>query len=131
VFWEAWKRAKDYDSRRATVVAWLALIARSRAVDHLRRRRPAVVDPLSNEVLQPAGESCVSERVEARDAAQAALATLPDEQRSLIMLSFYGGMTHGAIAEARSLPLGTVKTRIRTGMQQLRAYLGSEEEARA
>jgi RNA polymerase sigma-70 factor (ECF subfamily) len=126
VFWEAWGRAAQYDPARASPEAWLLLIARSRALDHCRRR--------GLPLLEEGGDRPVSsdpglglERSEAAEQLRQALRQLPAEQRECIRLAFFEGMTHVTIAERLGLPLGTVKTRIRLGMQRLRELLPAPE----
>jgi RNA polymerase sigma-70 factor (ECF subfamily) len=122
-FWQVWRRAAQYDSDRAPPVVWLQLIARSRALDWLRRRRPeaeirAGAGPVRDD---PAG-ALVEE--ESSQQVREALGQLPEDQRRVLLLAFFGGMTHEEIARQHAIPLGTVKTRIRLGMRRLRVLLG-------
>lgn len=128
VFWHVWQQGGAYDRRLASPAVWLILIARSRAVDCLRRRRRRPTAPLEDgrdEMVDRRGPGA-AEAETAR--AQAALATLPAEQREVICLSFYCGLSHIQIAENLNLPLGTVKTRIRLGMSKLRELLDERRE---
>jgi RNA polymerase sigma-70 factor (ECF subfamily) len=127
-FWQVWRRADRFDRRRASGVVWLTLIARSRALDHLRRRpRERSADEVipSGHCASPA---LVAEQRESTRLARRALATLPDEQRTVLSLAFYRGMTHQAIASRLDLALGTVKTRIRLGMKRLKARFEQLQE---
>ena len=122
-FWQVWSRASDFDGRRGSPLVWLVQITRSRAIDQLRRRRdhqPATAAPdvgTSGQVLDGI------EREDLAAQARNAISSLPREQSAVIRLAFYGGLTHEEIARQRSIPLGTVKTRIRRGMQTLRKVL--------
>ncbi len=130
VFWQLWKGNARYDSRRGKLTTWLFTIARSRALDRLRRRREVSNrDPL--ELLgdvassdNPLVDTFVRER---RSRVLAALATLPEEQRESIELAFYRGLTHSEIAARTQEPLGTVKSRIKRGLARLRDALAGEE----
>jgi RNA polymerase sigma-70 factor, ECF subfamily len=122
-FLEAWRNAHLYDANRSRLDAWLLLIARSRALDYLRRRRIAV-EPL--DFLDAATSDDPSrdlERGEAAKRLRRAIRELPDEQRQAIRLAFFHGLTHTQISERLELPLGTIKTRIRLAMNQLRNIL--------
>jgi RNA polymerase sigma-70 factor (ECF subfamily) len=123
-FLQVWSRAHQYDPARAPALAWVALIARSRALDYLKRRRPEGALAPGQEpacLHDPAG---LLERLEAGDRLRRALEQLPEAQRSAITLAALGGLTHDEVAREQGLPLGTVKTRIRLGMQRLRQLLG-------
>jgi RNA polymerase sigma-70 factor (ECF subfamily) len=131
VFVRVWDRAESYDQALGTPAAWLVRIARNRAIDRVRARSvraaidvPASVDAASERAPGPDPER-VASASEERRAVAAALETLAPEQRVLIERAFYEGLTHSELAAAFNLPLGTVKTRIRTGMQSLRARLAA------
>ncbi|HEX8286120.1 MAG TPA: sigma-70 family RNA polymerase sigma factor [Pyrinomonadaceae bacterium] len=127
VYAQVWRQAATYRPERGKPMAWLTTIARSRAIDRVRRtrqehRREA---PLDEAASASAGEG-VEEGVLAGEVSavvRAALDTLPAEQREVIELAYYGGMSHSEIAAATGLPLGTVKTRTRLGMMRLREML--------
>jgi RNA polymerase sigma-70 factor, ECF subfamily len=129
VYAQVWRQADAYSAERGTPLAWLTTIARSRAIDRLRRgrleqQRTGPLD-LTTAQIAAAGAS-VEEEVEAREKGaivRAALDALVPEQREVIELAYYGGMSHSEIAAARGLPLGTVKTRTRLGMMRLREML--------
>lgn len=122
-FLEVWRRAPQYDGARATPLGWLTLIARSRAVDHLRRRRPPNAPAPEAADVMLADPADGLERREAAGCVRAALKQLPTEQRSAIGLAFFAGLTHEQVAQRLGVPLGTAKTRIRLGIQRLRALL--------
>jgi RNA polymerase sigma-70 factor (ECF subfamily) len=137
-FWQAWRSAVTFDSRRAAGSTWLMMIARSRAIDRLRRRSATTAWLASGTtregLLQQAGGAGTempdarTDRVARAEWLARALAALPSDQRQVIDLAFFDGLTHAEIAERTSLPLGTVKTRIRLAMQKLRHGLGSSSE---
>lgn len=126
-FWQSWETASSYDPDRAKPAAWLMMIARSRAYDHLRRKRRRESTQQEQVVLPLRGSI---EELESRQLTRCALDQLPDDQRSAIGMAFYFGLSHQQIAERQDIPLGTVKTRIRRGMQTMRAFLlGHERDA--
>jgi RNA polymerase sigma-70 factor (ECF subfamily) len=127
VFVQAWKYAERFDSGRGQVVAWLMNMARTRAIDLLRRRRvrpqPADDDaPMDMTDLAPAQDVQLdwSRRAEA---VQQAMTSLPLLQRMAVELAFFEGLTHAEIAEQLEVPLGTIKTRVRQGLLKLRDSL--------
>lgn len=122
-FWQVWKSADKYNQARSSPRVWLFLMARSRAIDHLRRRPKS-----SEEYSTPLECSCEAEspKIESQESSaqvRNALAKLPEEQAASIQMAFYQGLTHVQIAERLEVPLGTVKTRIRSGMHKLRTIL--------
>ena len=131
-FWQVWQRAATFDPERGTPRAWLLTIARSRALDRLRARERAPESVALSELV-PSDAPDPAESVEAQERrAQVAhaLAALPDEQRQAIELAYFGGYTQSEIAERLHQPLGTIKTRMRLGMQKLRALLSAAREER-
>ncbi len=132
VFVRLWRSAGSYRPERASVETWIMRIARNRAIDELRRRRArgAQVVPSTDEGSMLAiadGKADVEGGIvdeERRGAVRAALGSLPVEQRQVIELAFFHGHTHTQIAGLLGEPVGTVKTRIRLGMQKLRGVLG-------
>lgn len=132
-FWQAWRSAASYDWRRASFATWLLMIARSRALDRARRgrrraERLAAADPAGASTDGPGTPEAEDPVRHARLAA--ALAALPEEQREVVQLAFFGGLSHSEIATRLDRPLGTVKTRIRLAMQKLRERLAFLDEAR-
>ncbi len=133
-FAQAWEQAARYDATRSAVVSWLANIARSRALDLVRARgrreqRVAADSTVVESTATPVeGDDVLSQLEQAeRDARVAgALAVLPEPQRAAIELAFYEGLSHAEIADRIATPLGTVKTRIRMGMQKLRELLAPD-----
>jgi RNA polymerase sigma-70 factor (ECF subfamily) len=127
VFVQAWTRIDTYSAALGTPVAWLVRIARNRAIDRLRANqvRDRTVEAL--EPPPPPVETAETHvvRDEEQRAVLRALAALPPEQRELIEHAYFQGLTQSELAEHFHLPLGTVKTRVRTGMMALRRGLGA------
>jgi RNA polymerase sigma factor (sigma-70 family) len=124
-FERAWRHALVYDSRRGSVRGWLSTIAHNLAVDVIRARSAAPVDPADlSAVLTAVTEETPERAVVANESAtglRRALARLPEEQAKAVAMAGIYGMTAREIAESEGIPLGTAKTRIRYGMQKLRA----------
>ncbi len=125
VFWEAWQSAASYDPSRGSPEAWMIMRARARAIDRvraLRRRGETFVAPMEETISAapdvPGGDA--AERAEDRGIIQGALGQLSVAQREVIELAYYAGLTQTEIAERLKQPLGTVKTRIRLGLERLR-----------
>ena len=126
VFSQAWRQAAQYDPRRATAVGWLLMMSRSRSIDRLRARRtrPQTMAGDMPEAADPAaGAEAGVIGAESAARVREALGALPESQRAAIELAYYGGLSHTDIAGRLSEPLGTIKTRIRTGLLSLRAAL--------
>jgi RNA polymerase sigma-70 factor, ECF subfamily len=128
VFWEAWQSAASYDPGRGSPEAWIFMRARTRAIDRVRavrRRTETFVAPVDERIApaaaDPGGDA--AERAEDRDLVLGALGRLPEAQREVIELAYYGGLTQTEIAERLKQPLGTVKTRIRLGLERLRGLV--------
>lgn len=121
VFLVAWRKAARFDPSRGRLSTWLMAIAHNLAVDRLRREtgvtRPRLV--LVDEVPETAGPDEGEALIE-RDAAVRALASLSDAERRLLARAYFGGLTAREIAEADGIPLGTVKTRLRTALIKVR-----------
>jgi RNA polymerase sigma-70 factor (ECF subfamily) len=131
VFVHVWNRAGGYDSGRSSVSTWLVLIARSRAIDRLRSRR--VVDRTHTAAHQESPPEHASAEgasrvlhLERRGRVRDELARIPEEQRQVLELAFYRGLTQREIAEETGIPLGTVKTRTLLAMKKLRKALRAE-----
>jgi len=135
VFLRLWRRPDLYDVSRGRFLTWLLSVARNRAIDERRSRgrRFRLETPpseTSEELLAAAPTSedrDVAVVSEERVIVQRALATLPPEQRLAIQLAYFGGYTQQEIAVGLHQPLGTVKTRIRLGLQKLRMLLVEEQ----
>jgi RNA polymerase sigma-70 factor (ECF subfamily) len=131
-FLKLWSRAGQYMNDRGSLLIWLLTIARRTALDRLRleSRRPTLSeanDPDQVWELTPEPESTSEE---ARwHSLYLAVRSLPEEQRNVIELAYYQGMSQSEIAETLALPLGTVKTRLRTGMDHLRRQWLADENS--
>lgn len=127
IFLEAWRTAARFDPARGSVAAWLSTMARRRAVDRVRTEQSQRnrVDELDRQPVQgrtePADE-VISSMESAR--VRTALATLPDDQRQVIEMCFFDGLSHSDVADRLDLPLGTVKGRVRGGLKKLRGRVG-------
>ena len=131
-FLQVWRKAADFDESRGRPFTWLVTLARSRGIDRLRtlasRERVAEAgarEP-SEEISDAATDALKSEQ---RGLVSDALAKLPDEQKRPIMLAYFDGLTQSEIATRLGAPLGTVKTRMRTGMIRLRELLAGQGES--
>lgn len=128
VYQQVWSSADRYDPKRGNVLSWLVVMTRNRAIDRVRQsnvrrsREIHIEEPVDRASESPAPETQTileQQRVVVRRA----MATLSKEQRDAIELAFFSGLSHSEVAEALGQPLGTVKTRIRVGMQKLRQAL--------
>jgi RNA polymerase sigma-70 factor, ECF subfamily len=129
VFARAWRHARDYDPKRASVRTWLYSIARNRVVDARRRAavRPGVAS--GGEQESPAELDRTLEQAVLRWQVAAALARLSPEHREVIRMAHYGGLTLREIAEQKGIPLGTVKSRTSYALRSLRLILDEMEVA--
>ena len=123
VFFKLWSHANSFFSSRGAFATWLLSIARHAAIDRLRleRRRPVLADDeeMEDGWAELPSEKTTSEEARWRDL-YFAVRALPPDQRQVIQLAYYHGMSHSQIAEHLGWPLGTVKTRLRMAMEQLR-----------
>jgi RNA polymerase sigma-70 factor, ECF subfamily len=129
VFHDVWRRASRYDAANGTVLGWIMNQARSRAIDRLRfesrKKRSDAGDmlPLTEVAADPRDELELREQ---NESLRAALATLTPEERQAIETTFFAGLTHTEAAARLNQPLGTIKTRIRSGLHKLRQRLTAE-----
>lgn len=128
-FWQVWQKAEQYQGS-GSAAAWIYRIARNRALDQLRRQqaRPQIEDGAVDRLEQFAAPLQATtdghvERSWERGHVLSALAQIPDEQRVCLELAYFDGMTHQQIAEHTRTPLGTVKTRLRIGLDKLERLL--------
>jgi RNA polymerase sigma-70 factor (ECF subfamily) len=134
-FWQAWRKAASYEQSRGAVSTWLLTIARRKALDRLRsraRQREESLDQNPGFVSLTSSEpdpSQLAEGAERRAGLTAALNDLPAEQRRVLELGYFSGMSQSEIAQAIGEPLGTVKTRMRLAMQKLREPLAMHRES--
>ncbi len=125
IYIDLWKSSERFDRSKASETTFVAMIARRRLIDRHRhrQRRPQTdaLDPAKDDVVDP-NQRQMEASAEASLAARA-LATLAPQERKVILLSTYQGMSHGQIADHTGIPLGTVKTYIRRGLQRVRKLL--------
>jgi len=122
LFLQLWRNPQAFDSNRGSLGAWLAVIARHRAIDYLRRRRPEtdiedVVIAVDTRVEQTTDRNMAIAKI------RAAVEGLPAEQRKPLEMAFFEGLTHSEISSKTGEPLGTIKTRIRAALLTLRKVL--------
>ena len=130
VFLEVWQRAPDYDPERASVLTWIMTIARSRAIDELRRRRPEPHDPATASTWRrtPTPTSIPTPWSSAGGSRTCFRACAP-RRRSCLRMRFYEGLSQSEIAERTGIALGTVKMRMVAALRRLRDLIEEEEEA--
>lgn len=135
VFVQVWNNAAAYQPEMSKLTTWLTSITRYRAIDQLRRLsvRPdghLLLDPVEDLTLSSGKENTPEAQVENHAEAQQlqlALAELPDDQRTVLQLAYFNGMSQPEMAAYLGQPLGTVKTRVRLGLQKLRKVLSGDE----
>lgn len=126
-FLRAWKAAATYDQRRGSVLTWLLTITRNLAIDVIRARRASptedgVLEQLVSTTMRTGPDDDVGVPLESSEAA-AQLRRLPPEQARAVVLAVIGGNTAQEVADHERIPLGTAKTRIRTGLRRMRQAL--------
>lgn len=127
VFLQVWRKAADFDEARGRPFTWLVTLARSRAIDRLRaldsrdRTATEAARDVPDRISDASDDAVKSEQGEI---VRGALAQLPAEQRRILVLAYFEGLTQSEIAGRLTTPLGTVKTRMRSGMIRLRELLG-------
>lgn len=133
VFLQVWNQAERYDRARSSVSTWLVLITRSRSIDRLRSRQvkdrtlTALKHEKNDAHTSPQGMGSVLLE-QRRQRLRREMQELPNEQRQVLDLAFFQGMTQSEIASATGIPLGTVKTRTLLAMKKLRRALQAEIE---
>lgn len=130
VFLEVWRRGPSFDPDRSSLGTWILMIARSRAIDHMRKRVPEPRDPLAS-----AGFA-VSERSDDPETSPDALVErwgmamrlgrLPEHEAAVLRMRFHDGLSQTEIAERTGIPLGTVKTHMARGLRRLRSMVDEE-----
>ncbi len=133
-FLNVWRQGASYDTRRGTVRTWLLTVVHHRAIDRIRSQKAKVRDDVAidDAPMLTAKEDTwksVSETLE-REQIRTALDTLPKEQRQVVELAYFGGLSHSEIAERMGIPLGTVKGRMRLALDKLRDALRVPEGQR-
>jgi len=136
VFHDVWRRAGAYDAGNGTVVGWIMNLARSRAIDRVRfehrakRHDPRLAQAIEDlDVADLADPGFILELKQQARAMRNALGVLTPEERNAIEAAFFSGLTHAEVASRLQTPLGTVKTRIRSGLQKLRRAIVAEGKA--
>lgn len=129
-FHSAWRQARSYRAERGSVRTWLLAISRHAAIDwHRTKGRRGARESALDEAADLAADGSVEDRAVASLGAErvrAAVGALPPEQRDVLVLAFWSGLSQSEIAQRTGAPLGTVKSRVRLGMAKLRERLGSE-----
>jgi len=126
IFIDVWKNAARFDEAQASETTFVAMIARRRLIDRLRKtNRQPNIDSLEDVLAEPTGskDTNMQMHVEAKEAAKA-MKNLRPEQRQILHLSIVQGFSHQEISDALTMPLGTVKTHARRGLLQVREFLG-------
>jgi RNA polymerase sigma-70 factor, ECF subfamily len=129
VFHDIWRRASGYDAANGTVLGWIMNQARSRAIDRLRfdsRKKRSQGDGVQPPTEVAADPQDVIELRQQGEALRSALAALTPGERQAIETTFFAGLTHAEAATRLNQPLGTIKTRIRSGLHKLRDTLTAE-----
>ena len=123
-----WRKAASYDPAKAGVSTWIYTIARNRRIDLARRENRPEPDPTDPQYQpDPEPDTATQFAQEERDQrVRTALSELSQDQREVVHLSFFAGLSHGEIAAQLSLPLGTIKSRLRLSFGRLRGALGHE-----
>ena len=126
-FLTVWRQAASFRPERANARTWVLTFVHRRAVDLVRREERRRAEPLAPEVEGGTGSAAeAAELRQRREAVQRALAQLPEEQRRPIELAYYGGFSQSELADRLGEPLGTIKSRMFTGLKRLRELLGTE-----
>ena len=129
VLWQLWREASRFDRGRGSVGAWIMMTVRSRSIDRLRARKAR--EPRAGDPVEPAATNDPSAEIhsaERRSQVEDALASLNDGERDLLRLAYFSDLSQSEIAERTSIPLGTVKSRMRAGLIRLRDTLRGSVE---
>jgi RNA polymerase sigma-70 factor (ECF subfamily) len=119
-----WKRPQSFVSQRGNLAAWLSVVTRNRAIDVLRKRSP--LQPIDDMPLpDPRDLTIATDQGWMLDKVRSVMVTLPQEQQGPLELAYFHGLSHTEIAQKTGSPLGTVKTRIRTGLTTIRKAMGA------
>lgn len=124
IFYQLWQTASSFDPSRGSLGGWLVVIARNRAISRLRKHHPTQGTEIGeNTVIVPVNLESTVARQELMERVRRVLDSLPQEQRAVVELAYFQGMTHSEIARSTGDPLGTVKTRLRTAVETLKRAL--------
>lgn len=127
VFLDVWRRGSAYDAERGSLGTWIMLIARSRAIDHMRKRVPEPRDPqIPGALGEEEDASSSPDLLVERWAMAVRVARLPDDQARILRMRFHEGLSQTEIAERTGIPLGTVKTYMVRGLRRLRELMEEE-----
>jgi RNA polymerase sigma-70 factor (ECF subfamily) len=126
IFLEVWQRGRSFDPKRGTLLAWILTIARSRAIDHLRRRVPEPVEDVDDAAHGPVDDAPADELLEQWRVAHY-LRRLRPEESAVLRMRFYHDLSQSEIAEQTGIPLGTVKMRMVQALDRLRSMIEVEE----
>jgi RNA polymerase sigma-70 factor (ECF subfamily) len=131
-FVKVWRKADAYESARGSLDTWVLLIARSLAIDLLRRRvleaRIMAEQERPSEASDEPGPDRLAETMDLTERARRAMQRLSPQQRAALELAYFGGKTSNEVAELEGIPVGTAKTRIRTALIRLREVLEERDE---
>jgi len=123
VMLSAWRKAAQFDPHRSQVSGWIYAIARNRGIDHLRKQRRPVPDDIETSETLPDDTLQILALEQEAEALREALARLSPEQREVVERAYLGELSHSEIQAETGLPLGTIKSRIRLGIERLRHEL--------
>lgn len=127
IFLEVWQRIADYDPARASLLTWIMTIARSRAVDELRRRRPQPHDPGDGALIEDRDPEGSPDVLVERWRIAHLLSRLRPEEAEILRMRFYENLSQPEISERTEMPLGTVKMRMVSALRRLRDMIDQEE----
>ncbi len=126
IFYQLWRTAPRFDASRGSLPGWLLVVARNRAIDHLRRRAPGASHAGEEATLVfPFALEAAASQNEMISRVKAVLSGLPQAQREALEMAYFEGLTQSEIARRTGEPLGTVKTRMRTALQTLKRVLSA------
>jgi RNA polymerase sigma-70 factor (ECF subfamily) len=130
-FLSAWRSGHTYDPARGSTQTWILSMVRNRSIDVLRARKRRPVQPLAEGVDPPDPTDVPGQAVSNvyAETARQALNSLPPEQKQVIELAYFAGLSHTEIADRIATPIGTVKGRIRLGLDRLRVAMGVQQDA--
>lgn len=126
VMTEVWQRASSFDATRGSLTTWMLTLARSRAIDEMRRRQPTPVDPATIAATSATTDADFEQAVAEWELADL-LQRLPSDEREVLALRMVADLSQSQIAERTGLPVGTVKTRMTRGLGRLREMMGAAE----
>jgi RNA polymerase sigma-70 factor (ECF subfamily) len=128
-FLAIWRTARTFSPERGAARTWVLTLVHRRAVDVVRREQRRRTDPIESapEPVEPQGTDDLAWLRFERDRVQSALRRLPDQQREALELAYYGGFTQSQLAARLGEPLGTIKSRMHTGLARLRELLEAED----